>query len=301
LFLLVVITGCSNTDKTPKLVIPESPETGGYELETDAAYVTVLTDGNKKYTKFTAKSDVHEVELYEDATELILIDRVASNTSLYTESYSDVDVEVHFKHPLASVYDKLRKLDFSYKEEQDGYQIFHAVQTSIVPTQEQIDYTCYLLYITWIDGNDYLFQYFVYADGATLIAAEAPIEINDRITKDTNWRIDFENACIKNIETQEQVSFEILETTTGKALSPNGGSTLEEKKIYIYLYVDKDTGNLSELRYGSDENAMGIIVHILNATTVNKPETNTDMIPMDDETLQIDATLMSIVETFIQL
>lgn len=115
----------------------------------------------------------------------------------------------------------------------------------------------------------------------------------------TKWEIDIENCCVRNMESREEVAFEVIETSTGKALSPNGETTVTEVTSYVWVYADQDSGSIEMLQYSAHEGMTGTTINILNDVEITKLEVAEEMTPMDETTLQMAMMLISAIETLI--
>lgn len=303
--ITLVMTGCTTTHSESKdeqysegnFVIPENGSIGGYELESDNMYCMAVTDGLCEYVKYESKSGNHVIEYYASQTETIIIDHMESETTYYRETF-DKEKEV-YPNPLQNAYDELRELEFEQMPEYESeeWNVFQATQISQVMNQEQIDYTKYQIEMTWTDGKIYNYSYYQYADGATLISAEAPDEINDLLTPDTKWVIDIGRLCIENKETNQEVSIQIVGTTTGQALSPNGGTSTTEETTYIRVYADKENGKIMRLQYSKKDSATETSINVLQEAEISKPEITGDMTEMDNETLQMAFMLIGVMQS----
>ena len=293
-----LLSGCEMHENEIILTIPELGNVGGYEIVTDNVHCKVYSDGESRCSKFESKSDQHIIEFYAGKTESILLDTSNSVTMQYSQSYDKA--QEPFANPLASIYEKLRKLEFKWVEEKDGYNVFQAIKTELISDEKQIDYTKYTLKMIWKDGKEYIFSYYSYVDGAMLISAEAPREINPLLTKDTKWMVDIKKGAVKNIATEETVAFEITDITSGKALSPNGSTETIEKISYLNVYTDVKTGAIIKMQIIDGNGNLGAMIHILSESEIIKPEITNDMLPMDDSTYQMALMLISMIESLIQ-
>lgn len=293
IFLLtaILLCGCArNADAN--LTIPEADTVGGYEMTTDNINCTVIANGEYKYTRFHSNTDGATVEFYACPTQMVITYSRNGATMYYAEAVTD---PIPYENPLKWVYDSLRQLDFCLEEQSDTSCVYKAVKTEQIMDAQQIPYTVYTLQTEWTDGNTYVFRYYEYSDGAILISAEAPDEINPLLTENTPWVVDLDKSCIRNTNTGEEVSFATLETSTGEALSPNdGNSQVTEKKTNIYAHVDAKTGKITKLQYDS-----GAEVNILYTADIQKLTITPDMTPMDSHTLQVAMMLIQTVESLL--
>lgn len=242
LVLLSSITGCSKTPKiSDTLEIPTAAKCGGYEIQTAELNCRIVANGDKKYVSFQSVSGMG-AEFYISSTEMIMLFTQNGQTSYHTEAKEGrID---HYPNPITRVLNDLRTLDFRCISVEDDW-VYEAVKVEQISQEVQIDYTVYTVQMDWIDGEHYTFKYYIYADGATLISAEAPKEINPLLFADTPWQILKDEDHIVNNVTGQKVPFVITHIATGKALSPNGSANITEIKESIFIYC-----NNSDLYYG---------------------------------------------------
>lgn len=286
----VVAIGFLLWPKGETLVFPEVPAAGGYEMKTETMQFSVVVSDGCRYTCIQFLADGGRVECYESPTEVIILNHIGKTAGYYREEIKNPA----FQNPLAEVFSSLGELDFSYDKNEtlDGveYKVFKAVRVTESLKQQQIDYDNYLIAMDWIDEAYYEFEYLVYSDGATLISAEAPSEINPLIVKDTPWIVDLEAKAVKNLRTGETVAFSIQGITQGKALSPNGSSETEQVQEEIFAYADAQTGALKKYRYNQ-----GAVFSILYSAQITRPEITADMTELTEEELQYIMMLLSVV------
>lgn len=305
LIVMLAIMGCSkNNTKTSKesnsqsFEIPEAGTSGGYEIDSDSLYCTVLVDSDYKYAKFESKTGGHTVEYYASPTEMIIIDKNEGEIKYCKEAFEDVDQI--YTNPLKAVYEDLQELEFELVEKEDEFDIYQAIKLTQTVEQQQINYTKYKIEITWTDEKQYIFSYYQYEDGSTLISSEAPDGINNRITTDTKWEVDLDNQCVRNTETNEEVAFQVIQMSTGQALSPDGNETTTvESKSYVHIYVNKGNGLIEKMQYSDNEEMDGLAVKIVNDVKIVKPEITDDMTEMTSNELQLSMMLISMIESII--
>jgi hypothetical protein len=261
-------------------------------MTTDNINCTLIANGEYKYTRFHSNADGATVEFYASPTEMVITYSRNGVTMYYAETVTD---PIPYENPLKWVYASLRQLDFCLEEQADISFVYKAVKTEQIMDAQQIPYTVYTLQTEWTDGNTYVFRYYAYSDGAILISAEAPDEINPLLTENTPWTVDLDKSCIRNTKTGLEIPFSLLETATGEALSPNGGnSQVTEKKTSIFAYVDADSGRITGLEFEG-----GAVVTVLYTADIQKPSMTPDMLPMDHNTLQIAMMLIQTVESLL--
>jgi hypothetical protein len=276
--------------------IPEVKNVGGYEIKTDAIFCKVVVNNTYKYACFESYGNDRKVEFYASPTEMILIDVSNGQTQYYYDTYEDVGQV--YANPIGRLYAELENMDFHYFADETNYQIFESIQTSTVVESENIRYNVYSIEMDWRDGKHYSYKYYDYADGSTLISAEAPDEINPRLVEDTKWIVDLDAMNIHNTETKETLPINIIDVSVGEGLSPdNKDSTIVEKQYYVYVYVNSETGEIEKLRYSKDEG--GTEVNVLNEFDVAKPVITNDMGQMDENALQLNMMLIYMLESLI--
>lgn len=310
--VLMILAGCSapDDDSTTAATQPSTqavqaaltadaavweidPSCGGYAIETEALSCKVVVDGEYKYSQFRSVSDGRTVELYSSPTELLLIHSVDGETQYYRETYAGN--AQGYANPLTAVFEALRHLDFQLNEQTDEHLIYEAVETELIVEEQQIPYTLYELEMVWTDGKTYVYRFYDFSDGAVLISAEAPNEINPLITADTPWAVDVSALCVRNTRTGDAIPITVNSTTTGQALSPDGGDvTTVEWQRSIYAYISTDTGKLERLQYQD-----GADVTILYEAKIQKPEITPDMTEMDSDTLQLAMMLAYAIESLL--
>lgn len=292
MFLLVaLLSGCTR-NAAQKLTVPEADTIGGYEMTTENISCTVIANGEYKYTRFHSNTDSMTVEFYATPTEIVIICTQNGSTMYYTES---VPNPVSYDNPLKAVYDSLRELEFLLEEQSDTSCVYKATKTEQIMDAQQIPYTVYTLQTQWTDEKTYTFKYYEYSDGAILISAEAPAEINPMLTENTPWVVDLDNSCIRNTNTDKEIAVAVLQISAGEALSPNGSNTqVTEKKTHIYAYVDAETRKITKLQYEG-----GADVNILYTADIQEPVITPDMIPMDSHTLQSAMMLIYTIESLL--
>lgn len=280
--------------------IPEANDSGGYEIITDTFHCIVVADGEYKYSCFESYSADRKVEFYAGPTAMVIVDISDGVATYYTEQYDDVDQL--YTNPIKYVYDDLRNLEFLYIDcvEEGGvnYEVYEAEQVIESIKQNQIRYNMYSVEMDWVDGLHYSYKYYDYADGSTLISAEAPDEINPRLDENTKWVVDLDNLRIYNQDTEESVAIVITNISIGEGLSPDGNETeVVTHSQKIRIYVDKDASNISRLKYVTSEN--GTDINIVNDVNIKMPNITTDMVEMDDETVQLTFMLIMMLDSLI--
>lgn len=290
-----MLVGCGQGEKNPQLSFTIDEAIGGYEMETESLHCIYIVDGEHEYVRFESKTDLHTIEYYADSGSIMVIDRNIAGTTYYIEELEDT--QAVFENPLIAIYNSWKENEFELTETQEnGLNIFQTVKVTETLDQEQVDYTKYEIHMTWSDAKEYTFYYYEYADDASLISAEAPNEINPLLDAKTPWKVDVNKSVIRNVNTNEEVAFQIIGTQTGKALSPSGETTIKEEKTYIYLTVNQESGEIEKVQFSTDGKTMGQTFNLLHEGTISKPEITKEMSQMSDEILQLAFMIINTVK-----
>ncbi len=289
---LLLFSACSHNRN--QYVIPQLGNKGGFELQTSQLSCKSLVSDGRKYIFCSLAAGGQVIEYYADGSELCIVYTIGDTTYYYSASITEPAV---YRHPMADTMDMLRELQFSAAGEEtlDGktYLVYHGEETITNAVEQQIDYTKYTIQMDWPNVGTCLFHYYIYSDGATLISAEAPAEINPLLTPDTAWSIDADIRHLTNAATNERIPLVIIETTTGKALSPNGGhSATEEHTIHYYIYTDPETGAFERFQQND-----GAAITLLYDVQISKPVITDEMAEMDERMLQTVFALLDTVES----
>lgn len=289
--------GCSQNDVSEaEFDVSSINKACGYELQTDMLSFTNIFNDAGEYLRYESKTEKHIVECYSDAKEAIILDESDITTQYYTETF-DTAIQMSSK-PIQAIYEKLKTLSFELIEETEERSIYKTIQIEQITEQEQIDYTEYLIKMNWIDGELYIFSYYEYSDGSTLLSVDAPMEIDNQIIPDTKWEIDRDNQKVVNSETNQECKFEILNSTTGKAVSPIGtATTTKEVTTQIDVYVDKETERIEEITYCNDDPSSERKIILLYDESIKKPDVTNEMKQMDEETLQMNFMLFDLLKS----
>jgi hypothetical protein len=284
----------------PVFKVPETTKVGGYEIQTDTMYCKVIVCDIYKYSYFESYDGNRKVEFYAGPTEMIIVDTSNGQAKYYTETYEDIGQT--YTNPLEKIFGELENMDFHYLNTDNTGEIdchvFESIQTYTFTEPDNIRYNVYSIEMDWTDGEHYSYKYYEYADGSTLISAEAPDEINPRLVGETKWVVDLDNLNVHNIETNEAVSIAIVDIAAGHGLSPDSSdSTIQEKQYCVYAYVNTQTGKIEKLQYSKDKS--GTNVNILTKFDVAKPTITDDMVKMDGQTLQLSMMLIYMLESLI--
>lgn len=297
--LIIALCGCGNdvTDPTTTKTfsLNELSPSGGYSLSTEAMTCQVLVTEQSEYILYS--NSERTMICYVDQDELLLLDDSEGLTTYYTENTTEQTMD--FTHPLENLWEELKELDFTYQSSENGKDIYSAVTINQVTDQEQIPYIMYVIDMTWTDGENYTFSYYVYDDGATLISAEAPDEINPLLNSETKWKIDLDTMSIINTETQQNIPFSISSTTTGEAISPDGSNTvISEQTIETILYYDPTVSKVTAIQYVND-GVDGSQIEVLYEAAFEKPEITAQMEEMDTTSAQYLIMLASLLDNLL--
>ena len=290
-----LLVGCANSAPSSDYVLPDCTA-GGYEIRNEnLCFVTMNVDGCK-YSRLDFYTKGQTMELYADQDEVILIDRSTTPAQYYRE---DAPPDAPPTCALTALVDRIHSIDFHpadpIRMEQTTFDVLEGSYSETIPVQEQIEYTQYTLTMTWVDGQTYEFGYLVYADGATLMTADAPIEMHPLITPDTKWALKLEDRVVVNAETGEEIPFAVTDTTTGRALSPNGGTAPPvTKETAVVLYVDPETRQVHAVRSKNDTS--DYTVTLLHQPQITQPDITEDMVPLPPDAAQMTLAVMSVME-----
>lgn len=267
-------------------------------MNTDVVRFVNVTDGTSKYLKYESKSENRTVEYYSDQTEMVYIAISDSGTVYYTERLNDTDLT--YSNPLEILYDNLNQFTFEPILSEGSDNIYKTIKTEQIVDQEQIHYTKYEIKMTWLDDKVYEYSYYEYVDGSTLISAEAPTEINDRLNKNTKWAIDIDNQFVVNTDTKEIYEFEITNTSSGKAVSPDGNfTTTTEKETSICIYMDSENERIEKIIYAGEDNIDNMEISIIEEPNINKPVITSDMTKMNNEEQWMCTMLFNMLEEMV--
>lgn len=267
---------------------------GGYEIVTDTMKCIVVADNGYKYSYFESYEG-RKIEFYAGPTEMIIVESIDNTTRYYRETYEDIGQV--YPNPLTHVYEGLQQMDFEHIETDGNYNVYEAINIVQVETQDKIKYNLYIVEMDWVDGETYYYKYYEYADGATLISAEAPNEINPRITEDTKWVIDLDKPAVRNTETGQEIGIKIIGISSGEATSPDGEPTIEEQRYVVRANVNRDTNRIESLIYIND--VLEIEVSVIHEVSIEKPVVTEDMGEIDHSELQGMLMLIYMLESII--
>lgn len=301
--LCVSMYGCKTNEaqETPSMItmagelaIPQASNSGGYEINTEKMRCVVVVDGQCKYSCFESYGNGHKIEFYSSQNEIVLIDTKNGISKYHTELIKNNGQ--NYINPMSRVYDELKDLDFKHSGTDKNLQIFTASKTIVIQNNKQIKYNMYTIKLCWKDGKEYVFKYYEYSDGATLISAEAPNEINPLINKDTNWCVDLDSRCLLNKETDESIIFNVEGMQAGYGLSPNYSDETTTSTHTVSAYVNRDN-QIEELKY--HDTADGTKIKVILNPTIIKPNIDDCTQTMSDDEVQINMLLISMLETLI--
>lgn len=290
LLLLFLLSACAG----PSIDWAVDPARGGYAYVNEELSVQYLADGNSRYSAVSFMGE--DYALYQTGQERIVLCTRDGITSCRHETMPG---EIG-GNPAVAVVEALQSLSYSAGEEAalEGktYRVYHAVTTGYYTDPVEVPYTCYTLELGWTDGEQYLFRYYAYEDGATLISADAPEEINPMFTADTPWVIDVEAGILRNTHDGAELPLRAVSQSSGQAISPS--PTAETVSTYYEhdtcLYTDPRTGRIEKFQQIRD--LPGALVTIIHEPNITPPEITGDMIPMDDETLEMALMLIAMME-----
>lgn len=273
------------------------PSHGGYAFDTDSLSCKLVVDGEEQYSRFASATNDHIIEFYISPTEMIVINTLEGVTTYYCETYDDS--ECSFTNPMVRIFEEMKLLEFESSGEitLDGtaYQEYCAAETVQKQTTPKVEYTLYTIQTKWIDDEMYLFQYCVYADGATLFIGDAPDEIDPLVTADTTWIMDLDSMQIFDCASDTGIPIHIVETSSGEGVSPWSEEKITvEIQHFTYIYVDPQTQRIEKFQMVKD--SPGAIVSVLYSSEIEKPVITNEMTVMDDDTLETAIWLISMLD-----
>lgn len=269
--------------------------TFGYEIITDTMCSSVVANGEYKYSYFESYENGHAIKFYASPTEMVIVETGLDEERYYKESYDDIDQL--YTNPIERVFAELSELDFKLIEDGGETRTFEATKTVFIKNNPKIKYNMYLIQMDWIDGESYVYKYYEYADGSTLISAEAPDEINPMIDANTTWKIDISVPSVFNADTNEVVELNVLNISTGEAISPNGGEeTTTEHTYTIRLHINHN-GDINNIEYIS--NGQSTKINVIRDMTMAPPEINNEMTEIPHDELQGMLMMIYMLESII--
>ena len=165
---------------------------GGYVLTTSGSVFTLKVDSDYKYSYYESVDGTRTIEFYAGPTEMIVIDTLNGECKYYAETFEDIDQI--YDNPIGHIYTAVQGYEF--EQVLGNEKLFVAHETREVEQQELVEYTCYDISMTWTDNKEYVYQYFEFVDGQTLVSAYAPDEINPYFTENCKWKFDVENSLL---------------------------------------------------------------------------------------------------------
>lgn len=303
LVLLLILSGCGKAPESPDSndTEPEAavlweidPHRGGYVFEDDRIRAMSAVDGAEKYIYYQSEEQI--IEFYMSESLFILLNTRNGVTTCYQESHSGDGPD--FTNPMVQTLEAFQSLDFtctgSVSLAGQNYMEHCAVQSGYRKELVKLDYTMYQLEMTWLDGISYVFRYYVYEDGQTLISAEAPNEVNPLLTQNTPWIINTESWFFHNTADGTRVPVTILGESHGRGTSPSGEATEVYYELRTWIYTDPLTGRIEIFCKGTD--TAGALVTVLHDPQFQKPRITEDMATMDSDTLNESLFLVSLLE-----
>jgi hypothetical protein len=307
--LCVILTACSAESISKTIPTTESittpltqiddiswevdPSCGGYSFETETMKVVYVVNGGYQHISFYSGTNGHTIQVYLSPAETIILNTQQGITSCYAESYEGEGNA--YTNPMIRILNRFAEQEFTSRGEVllDGKSYIEhcAVQTVQKQTTPTTDYTLYTIQTNWSDGNNYLFQYQIFADGATLIVGNAPKELTER----TTWCMDLEELQLVDHTSSVAIPVSVVAKSTGQGVSPwNDEKVTVEVQHFTYLYTDPQTGRIEKFQTVKD--SPGALVTVLHTAQVTRPEITDNMTVMDDETLENALAIISMLE-----
>lgn len=294
LLMLPILGGCSNSNK---FSIHELPEYGGYICTAGAITCKVVTTAKGEYIEYSSKS--RDLQCYISNNEMIVLNTVDGQTT-YSQDVSSTEQD--FSHPLAEKWAELSKLDFTYKDTQDGFEVYRAISTKETTYKPTVNYTVYHIQTQWTDGTTYQFEYHVYDNGEDWITSTAPTEIATEKNVEKPWKINLDECAIYNSDTKQSVPMEIQSTESSKGFPPSGGeSVTEDVDTEILAFFDPTSGKIMRIQYASEVDINNAVIELLYDESISKPEITGDMTPMSSLETQYMAMLIFTLDSMAYL
>ena len=221
-------------------------EKGGYVLTVNHAAFTVLVEDTCKQVRYVSADGSNTVDFYSSPTEMIVVDTTNGAKRYYTEKLEDTNQP--FENPVSKICGSVAELGFIPSA--DNENLLVATQVYQVDTTQAVAYRCYDVSMTWLDGQEYKFQYFEFADGKVMVSAYAPDEINPYFTADCKWKFDIGNLILYHEETKQTVEIVIHGMTEGEssAMVDEKDRTYMTQTATVYLELD-ETETPTSMRY----------------------------------------------------
>lgn len=266
---------------------------GGYAFETDSMRATFAVNGGYQYISIHFTANDHMIQVYFAPTENIVLNTQNGVTTYYLESVADEGYT--YTNPMIPIIDGMKHQDFSLIGEtilnDSVYMEWCAEETVQKQTNPTTEYTLYTIQTKWVGEVTYLFQYQVFADGATRLVGNAPEEI----AEGNSWCIDLDEMQICDTASNVAIPMNIVATATGTGVSPWTEERITvETQCHTYLYTDPNTGRIEKFQFVKD--TPGALVTVLHTAEIVRPEITDDMITMDTATLESVLSLASMLE-----
>ncbi len=256
----------------PDFIVKLLSRNGGYIIQNNET--TLLAEATDTVNHICMDAPDRSMHLYINDSDMLLL--VEENGEWMTYQ-TNIEQENPLPNPMIEKLNGLTQFKFSAEDET----AMIATETVTIPKQEQIPYTQYDIQLTWQE-QDYAFGYCVYEDGATLMSADAPVEMHPLITKDTKWVLDLEHTQMVNTLSNEKVPFTITSKSEGKALSPNGSQETED--IHYSYTIQMNEAHYLEKIIVQSEDHTPIQYETLYNDVIDIPEIPNDAQTLPEET-----------------
>ena len=274
----VALCSCAKTDN--QFIVPETDTSGGYRIAANGIEIIVYATGDCKYVKL-GSADGTVLQYYTTPEETIILDEQQSKSFYHHETIGQV--ETIYENPVVRIFDELRTMTF-YKVAGEN-SIYQAdVQNESVITKT-VPYKQHQIKLTWLDGKEYVFEYFAFENGDILISADAPDEINPYFTENTPWIVDIAEFSVINANTKETVPFAVVSVIEDEGIRPENTETeIVTNSLTVELQIGRN-GEIETVRY--IRHNMDLTIEILNDYEMAPPIIPPDSVIMGYEELQV--------------
>ena len=272
------LCSCAKTDN--QFVVPETGTSGGYRIAANGIEIIVYATGDCKYVKL-GSADGTVLQYYTTPEETIMLEEQQSESFYHHEVAGQTDTT--YENPVAHIFDGLREMTFYKVAAESG--IYRADVQSEGAITKTVPYKLYQIKLTWLDGKEYVFEYFAYENGDILISADAPDEINPYFTENTPWIVDIAETSAINANTKETVPFAVLSVKEGEGIPPENTETeIVTNSLTVELQIGKNR-EIETVRY--IRHNLDLTIEILNDYEMTPPIIPPDSVIMDYEKLQV--------------
>lgn len=272
------LCSCAKTDN--QFTVPETSTSGGYRIAANGIEIIVYATGDCKYVKL-ASADGTVLQYYTTPEETIILDEQQSESFYYHEDANQTDTT--YENPVVHIFDELRTMTFYEVAGENG--IYRADEQNESVVAKTVPYKQYQIKLTWLDGKEYVFEYFAYENGDILISADAPDEINPYFTENTPWIVDIVETSVINANTKETVPFAVLSVKEDEGIPPENTETeIVTNSLTVELQIGRN-GEIETVRY--IRHNMDLTIEILNDYEITPPNIPPNAVIMGNEELGV--------------